>query len=502
MHRVLTRREILRATAGTAAGLAGAPLLAACGGTTGATTASSAAVPTSGAAPAGVVSALVAASASTATSAVTAGSASSVPSTTTAGPALTTTAASVAKAATQVEFWTNPGYAYTGHVGAQFVQEFQQATPGVTVNFEDNAIGNSSHAVKLTAAAAAGTVPDLSYLDRFNTKSFACHGIIAPLDGYMNRAKNARLDLFWPRLQYDIGFKGKPWAVPHGPVVGLLFYNTDLFQAAGLDPAKPPSTWQEALTMIPRLVKGSGSGTTQVGWAPARGFGVPWMVPYWQLGAELTSPDETRAIFDNDQAMQVFSWFLQADDLQGGEAAIDAAYQKVNAFDAFAQSKVAMVWAAQSQYAISWAKVPNLHVGFGYWPTPPNGSRSNYMGGWSLVVPQGAKHPEAAFAFLDYISADDPQIRWANEWNTIPTTQSAAGAAAFLQGRPDRKLAVADMPTAKWVITAPGGDKALAPTQNVASDIIAKRLNIRDSLAAAQKEAQQDLDDAGKNCGA
>ena len=49
----------------------------------------------------------------------------------------------------------------------------------------------------------------------------------------------------------------------------------------------------------------------ELGWPPQRGFGVPWMVPYWQLGGELTSADEKQASFNNDKAIQVFEWFLK-----------------------------------------------------------------------------------------------------------------------------------------------------------------------------------------------
>ena len=113
-------------------------------------------------------------------------------------------------------------------------------------------------------------MPDLSYLDRFNTKSFASRGIIRSLDDYMRTAKHARIANYFPREQNDTTYQGKPWAVPHGPVVGLLYLNRSLFKDAGLDPDEPPTTWDATVTAVQRLTKRAGGATTQVGWAPQR----------------------------------------------------------------------------------------------------------------------------------------------------------------------------------------------------------------------------------------
>jgi multiple sugar transport system substrate-binding protein len=400
-----------------------------------------------------------------------------------------------------VEFWTNPGYAYKDRIGQKLVEEFQQANPGVTIAWSDAATAGTNHAAKLVTNAAAGTMPDLSYLDRFNTKSFACRGIIRSLDDYMRTAKHARIANYFPREQNDTTYQGKPWAVPHGPVVGLLYLNRSLFKDAGLDPDKPPTTWDATLTAVQRLTKRAGGATTQVGWAPQRGFGVPWMVPYWQLGGELTSPDEKQAAFNNDKAIQVFEWFLKVYDTQGGDDAVGEAFGPLGPFDAFAQGRCAMVWAAHSQHAISFSKVPNLDVGFSHWPTPPSNARSNYMGGWSLVIPKLAKNPDAGFAYLDHLSNDDAQIRWADEWNTVPSTKAPASSDKYIQNKPDRKVAVADMPTAKWVITAIGGDKALAPSSGFANMIVQKKVGIRDALAQAVTDTQAELEAAQRLCG-
>jgi multiple sugar transport system substrate-binding protein len=399
----------------------------------------------------------------------------------------------------QVEFWSNAGYAYTGKIGGKLVEEFQAANPGLTVAFTDTTY--SDFMTKLVSTSAAGNPPDLSYADRYVTKSFACLGVTRALDDYMKGAKNAKPTAFWPRLQHDITYKGKVWAVPHGPDIGLLYLNKNIFRESGLDPAKPPTTWDDAATAIQRLSKRSGTTLERAGWAPLRGWGVPWMVMYWQLGGELTNPEERQAVYNNAQAIQVFEWISKVYDAQGGNDAIVEAFKGANPYDAFAQGRMAMVWATFSQWRTRWEQERNLDVGFTYWPTPPNGRRSNYMGGWSLIVPKQAKNPDGAFHFLDYLSGNDPQIRWSEEWNNVPATKSAAESDRYIQNNPVRRIAVAEMPNAKWVITAPGGDKALTHQVAVGNNVVTRKFSIRDALAESVKLVQEQLDEAQRNCG-
>jgi multiple sugar transport system substrate-binding protein len=398
-----------------------------------------------------------------------------------------------------VDFWSNAGYPYSGRIGEQLVQEFQQANPGLTVAFTDTSY--AEFMTKLVTASAAGTPPDLSYADRYVTKSFACLGVNLALDDYMKTAKHAKATAFWPRLQYDTTYGGKTWAVPHGPDVGLLYYNRNSFRESGLDAAKPPATWDEAASAIQRLTKRSGSTLERVGWAPLRGWGVPWMIMYWQLGGELTTPDEKQAAYNNDKAIQVFEWLLKVYEAQGGDQAVTEAFQGASPYDAFIQGRMAMVWATHSQRRTAFEKESSLDFAVTHWPTPPSGQRSNYMGGWSLIVPKGAKNPDGAFHYLDFLSGDDAQIRWSEEFNNVPATRSAGNAPKWVQDRPERKVAQADMALAKWVITAPGGDKALTHQVAVGGNIVSRKLGIREALAESVKLVQEQLDEAQRNCG-
>ncbi|MGH2370208.1 MAG: hypothetical protein ACRDI2_18695, partial [Chloroflexota bacterium] len=89
----------------------------------------------------------------------------------------------------------------------------------------------------------------------------------------------------------------------------------------------------------------------------------------------------------------------------------------------------------------------------------------------------------------------------AEEWNNVPVTKCAAESDRYIQNKPERKIAVAEMPRAKWVITAPGGDKALTHQVAVANNVVTRKMSIRDALAESVKLVQEQLDEAQRNCG-
>jgi multiple sugar transport system substrate-binding protein len=217
----------------------------------------------------------------------------------------------------------------------------------------------------------------------------------------------------------------------------------------------------------------------------------------------MTSPDDKKATYNNAQAERVFEWLLRINDAQGGEEALTRFYTGSNNYNIYRDGKAAMVWATYSTLRTTFETQPGLDSGISYFPLPGGpggGKRSNYVGGWSLIVPNGAKNPDGAFHFLDFLSNDDAQIRWAEDWNNVPATQSAGKSAKYQQQRPERKLAVEDLPNAKFVISAPGGDAGVPIQRQPITDIFTRKLTIREALNESVRLMQEKMDEALRSC--
>jgi ABC-type glycerol-3-phosphate transport system substrate-binding protein len=121
------------------------------------------------------------------------------------------------------------------------------------------------------------------------------------------------------------------------------------------------------------------------------------------------------------------------------------------------------------------------------------------MGGWSLAIPKGAKQAAGAFQFLEYLSTAGPQVRWAEAWNCLPSVVAVAQSPAYIKGDQVRQLAVAEMPTAQWVIAAPGGDQIITVEVGIMGKVLSGKQSAHDALAAANQQTQSLLDEAAKN---
>ena len=138
--------------------------------------------------------------------------------------------------------------------------------------------------------------------------------------------------------------------------------------------------------------------------------------------------------------------------------------------------------------------------GASYFPLPPNGQRANYIGGWSLVIPSGAKQAPGAFQFLEFLCTPDPQVRWAEEWNCLPAVTATAQSAAYLKNDPLRKLAVQDAAIARWVIVAPGADQTLGVEVGIQKPVLSAQQTPEAELASDNQKIQGILDQAYSHC--
>lgn len=125
-------------------------------------------------------------------------------------------------------------------------------------------------AQKLKAAQAAGNGPDVYTISYGNIGSAVSTGSLVPLNGLI---KSQYLDDIDPSIAKFVSAKATPssslkqyaypWLVEPSTV---MFYRKDLFQAAGLDPNKPPTRWDQLPDIAAKLKKGNvyGLGTASV----------------------------------------------------------------------------------------------------------------------------------------------------------------------------------------------------------------------------------------------
>ena len=307
--RPVSRRSLLRGV-GVGLGLAAAgSILAAC-------SSAPAAAPTQ--APA--APAAPAAAAPTATTAAAAPAAAPTATTAAAAPAAPTTTPAAAAAApaaagpVTVVVWAG-SIAPTDMTTSQgkwakwIVDTFQQKNPGVTIKAEDHGWDQALRTAVLTSIAG-GNVPEITTGEAF-VHEFAALGAFADL-----RDAGITADMFAPGPVAGSIFKGKLYGVPIFTSPFALETNARLAKKIGLDPTKPPKTWDELVTNSQKAFDAgqamSGAdkfvGFNLYGPAPSRIYGtvlrtIPWVN---QTNHPLGDDDGTKIQFNDPGALPAY----------------------------------------------------------------------------------------------------------------------------------------------------------------------------------------------------
>lgn len=121
------------------------------------------------------------------------------------------------------------------------VKQFEEAYPTITVEPQEYEWKATTFAAQL----AGGTLPDVFEIPLTDAKTLIENGQLADIDTQFQALPYAG-DFNETLLDAGKGADGKVYAIPAKSIYGVaLHYNRDLFAQAGLDPDKPPTTWDE-----------------------------------------------------------------------------------------------------------------------------------------------------------------------------------------------------------------------------------------------------------------
>lgn len=126
----------------------------------------------------------------------------------------------------------------------ELIADFEAENPNIKV--ETVAVPSNEIVTRLQADLAAGQQPDVAQLvfrDLYYIASDLGANALEDMAGAEGYAE--LVDGLIPR-GVDLGkIDGKTYGLAYTFSTPVLFYNADLFRAAGLDPDKPPRTWEE-----------------------------------------------------------------------------------------------------------------------------------------------------------------------------------------------------------------------------------------------------------------
>lgn len=116
------------------------------------------------------------------------------------------------------------------------VAAFEDENPGITV--EVTTLPYADYGTALQTDLAAGSVADVFDIEYANYAAYQANGVLAPLEV-------SNPDAYRPSLLEAYSTDGTSYALPSSFSTVVLFYNADLFDAAGLEYPTADWTWED-----------------------------------------------------------------------------------------------------------------------------------------------------------------------------------------------------------------------------------------------------------------
>jgi len=321
---------------------------------------------------------------------------------------------------------------------------------GIKVNFELYA-PSDAYSQKVRAAAQGMNLPDIFGIlgEKRDFASFIKAGHVLDLTPYMGANNSAWKNTFFSRAlevnqfsdndKYNVGTG--IYGVPIDIMTIQMLYNKDLFVRLGLDPKKPPVTFQELLDIGKKIsATNRGGSANSSGGKEANmqglvsGWGELWMMDCFANGYafNIMGKDKVLATIKGEVSytdpdwVKVLSLFK---DLQDSGILTNGIVTMINktAEQYFANEKA--VFAFNGSWCVNVYKGMNPNLNYGAM-LPPKVSDAYPMSIWggagsSFMVNARSNNKDKAVEFLKWLTDRDQQAYLSEVTNNLPANKNS-----------------------------------------------------------------------------
>lgn len=300
-----------------------------------------------------------------------------------------------------------------------FIATFEEDNPGITVNLEVVSWEQINDVI--TTRVQSDDLPDILNIDAFST--FAADDLLRPAEDVLSPET---LSDIIPSFAENASIDGVQYGIPFIASTRALFYNTALFDEAGID--GPPTTWQELRDDAQKIVDLDGA---EIGYAmPLGAEEAQAESSIWMFGNGGGWVDEAGNFdIDSDANVEAFEFMSEmvADGLTQDNP---ASTNRADALNLFYEGQVGMVIGLPFMPATIEEKYPDLEYAVA--PTPVNeGAETTTLGvADHMMVFDNEGNEDAAKAFLDAFYVADNYVEFLTSEGFLPVTQTGSDAMA------------------------------------------------------------------------
>jgi sn-glycerol 3-phosphate transport system substrate-binding protein len=337
-----------------------------------------------------------------------------------------------------ISFWHILGY-HAKPVIEEMVDEYNETHSDVVVKADFQGFFEDAQ-VKLLTSAISKSLPDVAQVPVEFLQTYIDNGIIKPVHDEV--PEELRMDIreeMWDLVTYD----GDVYGIPFCVFTDIFYYNENAFSEAGLDPDRPPETWDDMVAMGKRLTTDrDGDGVPDSYALTFYLDGMYGIAPIlWSNGGtfftsngsrvNLTSPEMKKTILMIHDLF--FKYKIMARKWTGWENA-----------QAFLTGDLAMGWFISAGLPFSEQNLP-WPVRIAHMPRM-GGNRYALLSGTALVnFSKQKKRRRAAADFSHWLVEKENDVRFLKDSGFVPLRRSSLNSLelkAFVRDNPNYKVAL------------------------------------------------------------
>jgi len=374
-----------------------------------------------------------------------------------------------------------------------YAAAFEKDNPGIKLRPIYSGSYQESIAKALTAVKA-GDPPVLSILLSTDMYTLIDEDAIIPFDEVIKPADQAWVKSFYPSFMENSQTGGKTWGIPFQRSTIVLYWNKEMFKAAGLDPNRPPQTWAEQLDYAQKLTKRDAAGNVSQ-WGiqiPSSGF------PYWlfqalaiQNGVNLMNAAGTQTYYDRPEVIAALTYWV--DLARKHKVHPEGIVEWGTTPRDFFERKMAMMWTTTGN-------LPNVQnnakFDFGVAMLPTGKQRGSPTGGGNfyLFKKTTPAQREAALTFVKWATQPERAAQWGIDTGYVAVTPAAFETPVmkkYVQDFPPAAVARDQLPYAKAELSTHDNQRVTKALNDGLQAALTGTKTPEQAMKDAQREAER-----------
>ncbi len=310
------------------------------------------------------------------------------------------------------------------------VDAFHQTHPNIHVEVT-HIPSPRDYRTRLATEFAAGNPPDISLWNYRRYASFVANDLLEPLDPFLRDSNLIQPEDFYPITIEAFTWDGKIMCIPQNISSLVVYYNKDMFDAAGIPYPADDWDWNDFVGTAIALTKDFDNDGSIDQYGLGVDISLYRLAPFvWQNAAPIVNDDKnpTRLTLTRPPSLEALQWFVDLRQVHGvipsrvEETAMDSETRFVAGITAMYLNSRRGTPAYREIEDFAWDVAP----------LPQNKAVAGILHSDAYCLSRLTENKEAAWIFIEYANSFVGQTIIAGSGRTVPSLIGVAESAAFL----------------------------------------------------------------------